>query len=124
MKKFLTGLAVASAMLLCVNTQANPLPIDPAAISLNVRTVDQDVLYLRLANLQQAPTFVRLTDLEGNLYFSKRIKAHNGYSMTVNLEKVPSGRYLLTVGQKGKKMSQVIYKGDEQMLISQVANTD
>ena len=44
----------------------------------------------------------------------------NGYAWKMNLQDAPDGRYILRVMQKDEQRSQVIYKSDDQILLSHI----
>lgn len=68
-------------------------------------------LELTLANLEQVPTRVTLTSLAtGTPYLLETIREHNGYSMNLYLEKLPKGRYLLTIRKGDSSRQQVLLK--------------
>ena len=122
MKFLIKGLAFASLLLCLTSAQATNLypPVD-GNFMMNLTQADDNTVVLYMANLQQETTAVELTDLEGNTYFTRYIKNHNGYSLKVDLEAVPQGRYILHVTQKDTQKTQVIYKGEDKLLISQVS---
>ena len=121
MKIVFKGLAFAGLLLCFTQVQAaNFPPPGSGDFLMSLEQSDNDLLVLRMANLQQEGTSVSLHDLDGNLYFREYIKDHNGYSMKVDITAVPEGRYIMRVQQKGVNKSQVIYKGEDGILISQV----
>ena len=112
------GLVLASALFCCTYLQAAPLPADPGNMLVKLAPQDNDLLLLRLANLQQEVTMVTLMNLDGDTYFNRQINKHNGYLLKINLADAPEGRYLLRVSQKGEVATRVIYKGEDQVLVS------
>lgn len=89
---------------------------------MKVSQVDENILLLHVANLEQESTTVALQDLAGNTYFTQHIKNHNGYAMKVNIESIPEGRYVLSIQQKDERKTQIIYKGKDQILFSQISS--
>ncbi|PPK85249.1 hypothetical protein CLV84_2141 [Neolewinella xylanilytica] len=73
--------------------------------------VEDNRLELVLANLEQERTVVRLTNLDQDIeYFSDRVKHHNGYGVSLSLDKLPAGRYVLSVEKGDTVRRQVILK--------------
>lgn len=122
MKVLIKGLAFASLLLCFTQAQATNFPASDGNILLKVSQIDENILLLQVANLQQEATKVSLRDLAGNVYYTYRIKDHNGYAMKVNIESIPEGRYILSIHQKDESKSQIIYKTEDQILLSQVSN--
>lgn len=121
MKILFKGLAFASLLLCFTQVQANnSFPPAENDFLMTLTQTGEDLLVLRMANLQQVGTSVSLHDLDGNLYFREYIKDHNGYSLKVNVAAMPEGRYIMRVQQKEVNKTQVIYKSDDRILISQV----
>ncbi|MEL6655391.1 MAG: hypothetical protein AAFP77_02950 [Bacteroidota bacterium] len=120
MKMLVKGLAFAGLLLCLSQAQAaNFLPAE-GNLLLKVSQVDDEVLLLQIANMQQEATTVSLVDLDGNTFFRKQITKHNGYAWKMNLQDAPDGRYILRVMQKDEQRSQVIYKSDDQILLSHI----
>ncbi len=121
MKIVFKGLAFASLLLCLTQVQAaNTIPSTDGGFLMSLTETGENLLVLRMANLQQVGTSVSLHDLDGNVYFREYIKDHNGYSMKVDISAVPEGRYIMRVQQKGVNKTQVIYKSEDQLLISHV----
>lgn len=121
MKIVFKGLAFACLLLSFTQVQANDNPpTNSGDFIMKLTETGENLLVLRMANLQQVGTSVSLHDLDGNVYFRDYIKDHNGYSMKVNIAAIPEGRYIMRVQQKGVNKSQVIYKGEDRLMISQV----
>lgn len=83
-----------------------------------VKPIESKSFQVTLANLKKTTTSISLTNLSGTTFFKETIKKHNGYSKKLNLNKLPNGRYVLTVKQNGEKYSKVIYVDDDAMRIS------
>lgn len=82
-------------------------------------TVDAHRLDVTLANLEQATTTVRLTNLdEDAVFFEERIRQHNGYAVSLSLDDLPAGRYVLSVTKGDVVRSQVILKSDTGIMCS------
>ena len=120
MKLLVKGLAFASLFLCLTQTQAANFPPVEGNLLLKVSQIEGEILLLQVANMRQEATTVSLIDLEGNTFFRKQVTKHNGYAWKMNLEDAPEGRYILRVQQKDEQRSQVIYKSDDQILISKV----
>ena len=67
-------------------------------------------LDLQLANLQGQRTLVSLKNLDGGSVYYTRVREHNGYALTLDLSKLPAGRYLLKVKQDEVLRQQVVVK--------------
>ncbi|MEL7250467.1 MAG: hypothetical protein AAFO03_18720, partial [Bacteroidota bacterium] len=117
MKMLVKGLAFASLFLCLTQAQATNFPPADGNLLLKVSQVDDEVLLLQIANMQQEATTVSLVDLDGNTFFRKQVTKHNGYAWKMNLQDAPDGRYILRVMQKDEQRSQVIYKSDDQILL-------
>lgn len=122
MKLLLKGLAFASLFLCLAQVQAANFPPAEGSLLMKVQVENADVLLLRVANLQQESTVVKLMDLNGSTYYRQAIKDHNGYAMKVNIAAIPEGRYILSVEQKEERRTQVIYKSEDHILVSQVSD--
>lgn len=111
-------LVLASVLFCSSYVQAAPLPTSPGDLLVKLVPQADNLLLLRLSNLQQANTTVTLMNLDGETYFNRQIHKHNGYLLKINLENAPEGRYVLRVSQKGEVATRVIYKGSDQVLVS------
>lgn len=77
-------------------------------------------LDLTIANLEQEVTTVTLTDLNGRKkYFSEVVRKHNGYSWSIGLDKLPEGRYCLTVKKGDTIRKQVVLKTEMGVMCSE-----
>ena len=121
MKLYFKGLAFAGLLLCFAQAQAANYPPVEGSLLLKVSQMEDNVLLLQVANMQQASTTVSLADLNGNTYFRQQVSKHNGYSWKVNLAEAPDGRYVLRVQQKGEQRSQVIYKNEDEIWLSQIS---
>lgn len=116
MKRFSLFLALCLAMssfaFASTSNNADDNPI------FRVKPVETKAIQVNLANLQQVTTSISLTDLSGKTFFKETIRKHNGYAKKFDLEKIPNGRYVLTVKQDGESYSKVIYVDNDAMRIS------
>lgn len=117
MKKSLSILTLAVAIFWCTTLGATPTP---NKLLMKTHTVDNTHLVLQLVNLQQLKTVVSLSDFAGTTYSRQTITDHNGYKVSMDLEQLPEGRYILLVSQNGQQMKQVVYKNDAMLLVSEV----
>jgi hypothetical protein len=115
---------VVALSLLCTYSYANTtLPAAPAKMLVKVQQPESGVIMLHLANLQQINTTITLHDLEGTSYFRQQVNKHNGYSLKMSLSEVPDGRYIMRIHQaNGQEVSQIIYKSEDQLLLSQLTS--
>ncbi len=68
-------------------------------------------LSLRLANLEQDRTLVKLYDLDTKkTIFRQVVKDHNGFSINLSLEQLPEGRYVISVEKGDTLRRQVLRK--------------
>lgn len=87
---------------------------------MRVETNDAKALHITLANLRQITTQLKLEDLNGKVYYSDYINDHNGYGKNLSLRKLPKGRYILTVAQKGTEWKSVVVVDSDGVQVSQV----
>ena len=99
---------------------ANPNP-DSEHLIMRVKLQDAKSIDVILANLQQEKTNLTLSSLDGTTYFFDTIRKHNGYGKNLSLSKMPQGRYILKVTQKGKELTSVIVVGKEKVKVSRVS---
>ncbi len=101
---------------------ASTPPAKPGHLLMRSKLINQQDLRLTLANLEKQYTEVRLVALQGDkIYLRERIKAHNGYSMLIDLSGLEEGRYLLEVYQADESASQVVLVEDGYILLSKVS---
>lgn len=123
MKNLFKWSTLAVALLfMCTYSFANtPNVTTPAKILVKVHQPESGVLMLQLANLQRVNTTITLHDLEGNSYFRQQVSDHNGYLLRMQVSELPTGRYIMRIKQtNGKEVSQIIYKSEDQLLLSQL----
>lgn len=99
---------------------ANPNP-DSENLIMRVKSQEAKSIDITLANLQQQKTNLSLKSINGTTYFVDVIRNHNGYGKSLSLHKVPQGRYILTVSQKGTELMSVIVVGEEKVKVSRVS---
>ncbi len=122
MKRF-TGMLLAFALLLPgLTTFANSSTQDGPKKGIKVKsTTNEDgQLEVRLINLQKEDTTVKLEDMDGNEYYRKLIRNHNGFARSLDLNDLANGRYMLTVAQDGQKWVQVVLIDDDTVRLSKV----
>ncbi|CAH1002396.1 hypothetical protein LEM8419_03291 [Neolewinella maritima] len=81
--------------------------------------VDAFELNVQLINLQGQRAVITLQQLDGTTGYQTRVKEHNGYTLTLQLDEVPAGRYLLTVKQGKTVRRQVVVKSAAGILCSE-----
>lgn len=93
--------------------------IQPVKIIAKAKMVKDDVMKITLANLQRNDTSIEVTDLDKEaMYYRSTIKKRNGYSLKLDLQKLPVGRYLITVRNSGETLKQVIHVKKDMILLS------
>lgn len=119
MKRF-HWLATLCLALMTLPAWANDVaPATNTDILVNAKIAEGKVLNLKVSNLQMERTSIRLTDLKGeNTFYREFVKDHNGYGRRLNLDQLPSGKYMLTIKQKDEYVKQVIVVKDNYLLIS------
>lgn len=85
---------------------------------MRVKPTETKAIQITLANLQQTTTNLALKNLDGKVYYYDTIRKHNGYGKNLNLDKVPQGRYLLTVWQKDTEVTSVVVVGKDEIKVS------
>lgn len=77
---------------------------------MNVRSeVEGMSINLLFSNLQQETTTVNLSNIDGeDVYFTEYIRDHNGYNMSLQMDELPDGKYLLTIKKGDTIKNQVI----------------
>ena len=111
------ALVVTLALALPAFTMANDAPA-PGKLQFKTK-VDGKMVKVHLSNLQKMTTTVSLESLDGKTRFYRgAIKARNGYSTALHLDKLENGRYTLTVDNNGESYSKVIKVVGDQVLIS------
>ena len=82
----------------------------------------ETVVNVRLFNLQELTTTMRITDLDGKVsYFQEIIRQHNGFTQNIDMDKMADGRYLLQIEQGDSVKQQVIVISDRQVMLSDIA---
>jgi len=89
-------------------------------ILVKVVPIEGKVLKVNLANLQQTKTVVQLKDLNGNTHYSNVIRNHNGFLRLLNLSQLPKGKYVLSVSQNDKVISQVVVVDEDGLKLSAI----
>lgn len=98
---------------------AAPAPATDAGPLITRSTLNESALSLTLANLEQHRTTVTLSAMgTKDVFFEERIKDHNGYCVNLILDKLPEGRYVLSVAQDDEVRRQVILKSATGILCS------
>lgn len=86
-------LMIAATFTLNANTE-------PGKMIVRLKQTSADILYLQVANLQEARTHVCLTDLQGKIWFSEYVWNENAYAKNLDLDGMPEGEYVLFVKNK------------------------
>lgn len=94
-------------------------PIEP--ILVKTKMIAAEKLHVRLANLQQEMTTVRLETLQGEMLYSQNVRKHNGYTIALDIADLPNGRYLLRVSQVDTEVQQVIVKDEYGIKLSNIS---
>ena len=116
MKTLLFAFALSASVFAPVAIGAAPLTVEPI---ITRSTVQAERLELTLANLEQELTVVRLTNLDDDfVYYSDRIRNHNGFGVSLDLKELPAGRYVLSVRKGDVSRSQVILKNERGVMCS------
>jgi hypothetical protein len=99
-------------LLFCLSTTnafANPLPEDPQEPLIVRSYLATGGLEVTLANLEKTRTTLKLEDLDRDkVVYSHMVRNRNGYSYNLNLDKLPEGRYLLSVTKNNTVRQQVL----------------
>lgn len=90
---------------------------------MKLKPVEENAFSLHLANLRGHTTYITLENMDGETFFSDRVKNHNGYLMKINMSKAPEGRYILKVMQNEQEYTGIVYLKDEQLLTSRGKET-
>jgi hypothetical protein len=77
-----------------------------------VKTSDASSVQLRLINLENEKTTLRLVNENFDKVYQKEITSPTGFSMTLDLSKLEAGEYLLTVVRANKSYSQALTIGE------------
>jgi len=113
---------LAAAVMVCLTVSvfaSNPIVPD-AKLLFSTKKVDDNTLFVRLANLQQERTTVQLVDMNDREYFSEVITKHNGFVKQLNLQKLSDGLYKLVVKQGKDEWTRLVKKDNNTILYSQV----
>lgn len=119
MKHFKLILAGLFLSLIATSSFANPNP-DSENLIMRVNSTDAKSINITLANLQQVTTSLALKSIDGKIYYADTIRKHNGYGKSLSLHKVPNGRYVLTVSQKGTELTSVLVVRNDEIKVSRV----
>lgn len=102
----LKSIFTLTLLALAITVSAND---DPGKIRLKSKIVEDNAIVVQVFNLQQLPTSVSITDLDGaTTYYQKNIRKHNGYSLKLDLNELTDGRYVLEVKQGETIKKQII----------------
>lgn len=119
MKTFLFSLC----LLFCLSSvnayghTATDDPNEPLIVRSQLATGGLEII---LANLQKARTTLKLADLDRDrLVYEDVVRNHNGYSYNLNLDKLPKGRYLLSVTKGNAVRQQVLVIADHGVMCSE-----
>lgn len=83
-------------------------PVEPL---ITRSSVEDSRLALTLANLEQDRTVVQLYNFVTNeTLYSKVVRNHNGFSVSLSLKELPEGRYIVCVKKGDTVRRQVILK--------------
>ncbi|MTB53388.1 DUF3244 domain-containing protein [Lewinella sp. W8] len=106
--------------LFSTNAAANT-PVEDPQEPLIVRSyLVTDGLEITLANLEKTRTTLKLENLDQEkVVYSDIVRNHNGYSYNLNLNKLPKGRYLLSVTKNNTVRQQVILIADHGVMCSE-----
>lgn len=116
--KSLIYLVIALSSLNSVPVGAAALPNlnEPIIVSSQMGVMGLEVT---IANLEQEVTRVSLVNLGTNeTHFSDVVRKHNGYSWNLTLDKLPKGRYCLSVKKGDTLRRQVLLKTEDGVMCS------
>lgn len=112
----LTAVLLSSFVSVPLETGNHSNPDEPLIVRSQTSVTGLEVI---LANLEQEATKIFLTNMDKKeVYFSETIRKHNGYSMNLKLEKLPEGRYLLSVKKGEVLRRQVLLKTEAGLMCS------
>ena len=99
-------------LFLCLlGTCVPALASTPAEPLITNSSVVEQQLFLTLANLEQQRTLVTVTKLDSDYrHYTKLVRNHNGFSAVLDLDRLPRGRYVVTVKKGDTLRRQVILK--------------
>lgn len=124
MKTVFTSVAMAALFFFApISAFAHIATEAPGELLMKLKPVEENAFSLHLANLRGNTTYITLENMDGETFFSDRVKDHNGYLIKVNMTDAPQGRYILKVVQNKKEYTSIIYHKEEQLLTSQVKAT-
>lgn len=124
MKTVFASVAMAALFFFApISTFAHFSTDTPGELLMKLKPVEDNAFSLHLANLQGNTTYISLENMDGETFFSDRVKDHNGYLVKINMTDAPQGRYILKVLQNGQEYTSIIYHKEEQLLTSQVKTT-
>ena len=114
MKKSINLLLAAMILLtMTFNVQANPIEDDGQLIVKVAPSEKGKAFDLRLANLKNERTKIKVIDVVGYTLHSETVTKEVGYSQTINLENLPIGDYLLHVQHPSGDFTHAFHLGGE-----------
>ncbi|NJB85980.1 hypothetical protein GGR26_001748 [Lewinella marina] len=107
------------SLILSTGAPAIELPNPDAEPLITRSVVYDDRIELTVANLEKERTLIRLLDYETEaVHFAQRIDDHNGYTIHLSLEKLPKGRYVISVQKGDTERQQIVKKTDVGIICS------
>ena len=116
------SLVAGLLLIFSISLSANNAPF-PGKFKVRTTVENQSTLKLSMVNLQLEKTVVTLHDLSSNESLYKEvIQDHNGYRMALNLNELPTGRYVLSVKKGDTHKRQVVNVLSNMILLSQFSD--
>ena len=115
------GLLIALAMVATSFSVSFAAETPTEDIILYTADINDKIIHLRLANLQQNTTLLTIQNMSGEVLFEEKITNHNGYAKAIDLGVLSSGRYLVHVNQKEKKLVKVMVIDGNKIWFSKTA---
>jgi hypothetical protein len=102
-----------------LGTSVPALATTPAEPLITRTSITEMHLCVTLANLQQQRTFVWVRRLDdGEVYFREVVRKDNGHQTTLDLSRIPDGRYVVEVKKGDTLRRQIVLKKADGLLCS------
>lgn len=116
--KFFLAALMSLLLALPLMATADNLPNPDLIVRSTVK--EGKVIKLQLANLLQTPTTISIESMNGEPFYSRTIRKHNGFNLQLDLGYIPQGRYLLRVAQEDESRVQVVVITADRVLLSEM----
>lgn len=125
MKKLLIAALLISMNALSpgmAHSMVNPeIEILKTYLIVKTKLVDEKIIELRIANLQEKYTEISLTDLKGDfIFYSEGVNKTNTYQKAFNIKNLADGKYLLQIENDGEVLQQVIKVTGDHIFLSDI----